>query len=106
MSLADQTCIPCQGGMSPLSPEAIVPLAEQTPEWTVIDNHHLQRDYTFPDFRSALAFVVKVGEVAEEQGHHPDIAFGWGKVSLTFYTHKIDGLAEADFVMAAKVDGL
>ena len=106
MSLADQTCIPCQGGMPPLSPEAIVPLAEQTPEWMVIDNHHLQRDYTFPDFRSALDFVVKVGEVAEEQGHHPDIAFGWGKVSLTFYTHKIDGLAEADFVMAAKVDGL
>ncbi len=106
MSLADQTCIPCQGGMPPLSPEAIVPLAEQTPEWTVIDNHHLHRDYTFPDFRSALDFVVKVGEVAEEQGHHPDIAFGWGKVSLTFYTHKIDGLAEADFVMAAKVDGL
>lgn len=106
MSLADQTCVPCQGGMPPLSPEAIVPLAEQTPEWTVTDNHHLQRDYTFPDFRSALDFVVKVGEVAEEQGHHPDIAFGWGKVSLTFYTHKIDGLAEADFVMAAKVDGL
>jgi len=106
MSLADQTCIPCQGGMPPLSPEAIVPLAEQTPEWTVIDNHHLQRDYSFPDFRSALDFVVKVGEVAEEQGHHPDITFGWGKVSLTFYTHKIDGLAEADFVMAAKVDGL
>lgn len=106
MSLADQTCVPCQGGMPPLSPEAIVPLAEQTPEWTVIDNHHLQRDYTFPDFRSALDFVVKVGEVAEEQGHHPDIAFGWGKVSLTFYTHKIGGLAEADFVMAAKVEGL
>ena len=106
MSLADQTCVPCQGGMPPLSPEAITPLAEQTPEWTVIDNHHLHRDYTFPDFRSALDFVVKVGEVAEEQGHHPDIAFGWGKVSLTFYTHKIGGLAKADFVMAAKVDGL
>jgi 4a-hydroxytetrahydrobiopterin dehydratase len=69
-----------------------------------VDEHHIARRYTFPDFRKALDFVNKVGEVAEEQGHHPDILLAWGKAEITLWTHKIDGLTESDFIMAAKID--
>ena len=81
----------------------------QLPEWAhwnVINEHHIARSYKFPDFRSALAFVNKVGEIAEEQWHHPDIALAWGKVDVTIWTHKIDGLTESDFILAAKIDQL
>ncbi len=74
--------------------------------WKVINEHHIAREYTFPDFRSALAFVNKIGEVAEEQGHHPDIFLTWGKVGITLWTHKVDGLTESDFILAAKIDKL
>jgi 4a-hydroxytetrahydrobiopterin dehydratase len=78
----------------------------QVPEWGVVDGHHLDRVFNFPDFRTALAFVNRVGEIAEAEGHHPDLWLAWGKVEVKIWTHKIDGLTESDFVLAAKIDRL
>jgi len=75
-------------------------------QWNVVNEHHLTRTFKFPDFRSALAFVNRVGAKAEEQGHHPDILLGWGKVEITTWTHAVDGLTESDFILAAKIDQL
>jgi len=81
-------------------------LAELGPNgWNVVEGHHLEKEYAFPDFASALAFVDRVGALAEEQGHHPDLFLAWGRVRITIWTHKIDGLTESDFVLAAKADG-
>jgi 4a-hydroxytetrahydrobiopterin dehydratase len=74
--------------------------------WEVIREHHLLKTYTFKDFNEALEFVNRVGQLAEEQGHHPDICFGWGRAELTIFTHKIDGLSLSDFILAAKIDAL
>lgn len=79
---------------------------KQVQGWKAVNEHHLTKEFTFPDFKQALAFVNKVGAVAEEQGHHPDITFTWGKVEVTTWTHKIDGLTESDFILAAKIDHL
>jgi len=81
-------------------------LHSQVPGWRVNEEHHITKAFTFPDFRQALDFVNRVGEVAEEQGHHPDIVLSWGKVEIKLWTHKIDGLTESDFIMAAKIDHL
>jgi 4a-hydroxytetrahydrobiopterin dehydratase len=80
--------------------------ATQLENWEVIQDHHLKKVYKFKDFRETLDFVTRVGELAEQQGHHPDICFGWGKAEITIWTHKIDGLTESDFVLAAKIDRL
>ena len=104
--LADKTCVPCRGGVPPLEGEELEALSRQVPEWEVVEEHHLKREFRFGNFREALAFVNRVGELAEEQGHHPNIAFGWGRVEVTIFTHKIDGLTESDFILAAKVDRL
>ena len=104
--LADKQCIPCRGGVPPLTADEIKPLAQQLPDWDIVDGHHLDRTYKFKNFRDALDFTNKVGELAEEQGHHPDIYLSWGKVGIRLWTHKIDGLTESDFVMAAKIERL
>jgi 4a-hydroxytetrahydrobiopterin dehydratase len=107
--LADRTCVPCRGGVPPLKGTALAEIHEKLPnsgDWNVIDEHHLTRRYTFPDFKQALDFVNHVGAVAEEQGHHPDIFLAWGKVEITLWTHKVDGLTESDFIMAAKIESL
>jgi 4a-hydroxytetrahydrobiopterin dehydratase len=104
--LAAKTCVPCRGGVPPLAGAELNALAQQVPNWKVIDGHHISRAFTFPDFKQALAFVNKVGEVAEQQGHHPDILLSWGKAVVTTWTHKIDGLTESDFILAAKIDRL
>lgn len=104
--LADRDCVPCRGGVPPLTTKEIAPLLAQLPGWSVVDDHHLHHLYEFPDFLSGLAFVNEIGRLAEEQGHHPDLMLTWGKVVVTLYTHKIEGLAEADFVLAAKIDRL
>ena len=106
MSLADKTCIPCRGGVPPLAGEELEALRRQTPEWSVVNGHHLHRQFQFPDFVTALAFVNRAGAVAEEQGHHPDLLLSWGKVEVTTWTHKIDGLTESDFILAAKIGNL
>ena len=103
--LAEGTCIPCRGGVPPLKGEQLEALQEKLGNgWQIINEHHLEKEYIFADFRQALDFTVKVGEVAENQGHHPDIYLAWGKVKLTIWTHKIDGLTESDFILGAKVD--
>lgn len=104
--LSEKTCVPCRGGVPALTADQIRPLKEQLTDWKVIENHHLSVEYFFTDFANALAYVNKVGAMAEEQGHHPDIALGWGKVGLTVWTHKIDGLTESDFIFAAKASDL
>ncbi len=103
--LAKQQCVPCKGGVPPLAHEAIVSLLDRLGGgWQAADDHHLEKDYTFNDFAEALAFTNRVGAIAEEQGHHPDIYLAWGRVGLKIWTHKIDGLTESDFVFAAKAD--
>jgi 4a-hydroxytetrahydrobiopterin dehydratase len=104
--LAAKTCVPCRGGVPPLKGEALAALQKQVDGWNVEAEHHITKTFKFPDFRSALAFVNRVGALAEEQGHHPDISLAWGKVEITIWTHKIDGLTESDFILAAKIDQL
>ena len=106
-ALAEKECVPCQGLVPPLQGQDLARLAaELGGGWQVVAGHHLEKDYRFQDFREALAFTNRVGELAEAQGHHPDICLAWGKVKLTLWTHKINGLTESDFVLAAKADKL
>ncbi len=106
-ALAEKECVPCKGGVPPLrGPELERLRSELHADWRVMNEHHLERDFKFRDFRQALDFTNKVGELAEEQGHHPDIVLSWGRVKVTIWTHKIDGLTESDFVLAAKIDKL
>ena len=102
--LAEKTCVPCRGGVPPLKGAELLALAAQLPAWQVVDEHHITRTFKFPDFRQALGFTNRVGELAEQQGHHPDIYLAWGKVQVTIWTHKINGLTESDFILAAKID--
>jgi len=105
--LAKLDCLPCKGGVPPLKGAEIEGLlARLNGGWKVIDEHHLEKEYRFKDFRQALDFTNRVGELAESVGHHPDIYLAWGKVRLTVWTHKIGGLNEADFIFAAKADTL
>ena len=105
-ALASKTCVPCRGGVPPLKGAELAALAKQVDGWAVVEEHHVTRTFKFPDFRQALNFVNKVGELAEEQGHHPDIYLAWGKAEIKIWTHKIDGLTESDFILAAKIDQL
>lgn len=105
-SLAAKTCVPCRGGVPPLRGQELASLSQQVPDWQVVDEHHLVRHFKFADFKQALAFVNRVGELAEGQGHHPDILLAWGKAEITLWTHKVNGLTESDFIMAAKIDQL
>ncbi|MFP4057028.1 MAG: 4a-hydroxytetrahydrobiopterin dehydratase [Candidatus Brocadiia bacterium] len=106
-SLAQRECVPCKGGVPPLKGQKLARLAEELDnDWTVVDEHHLEKEYRFRNFRQALDFTNQVGELAEQVGHHPDIHLAWGKVKLVLWTHKIDGLSESDFVFAAKADAL
>ena len=105
-NLAEKQCIPCRGGVPPLRGEDLGRLAAHVPEWRVVREHHLERDFGFPDFKQALAFVNRIGELAEQQGHHPDLLLSWGRVEVKIWTHKIDGLTESDFILAAKIDRL
>lgn len=104
--LASRTCEACRSDTPPMQREEINELSPQIPDWEVVEDHHLRRTFKFKNFREALDFVNRVGELAEEQGHHPELHFGWGHVELEIWTHKIDGLTQSDFVFAAKVDRL
>jgi 4a-hydroxytetrahydrobiopterin dehydratase len=105
MSLASEKCVPCRGGVPALKGEELAGLERQLGAgWRVVDEHHLEKEYRFPDFATALAFTNQVGAIAEEEGHHPDIALAWGRVAVTIWTHKIDGLTRSDFILAAKID--
>lgn len=105
--LSKKHCVPCKGGVPPLKGKELKKLQEElNKEWSVVDEHHLKKEFSFPDFQQALDFTVKIGALAEEEGHHPDILLAYGKVEITMWTHKIDGLTESDFILAAKIDEL
>ena len=104
--LAERQCVPCRGGVPALRGEEITALQSQLEGWEVMNEHHLRKEYKFADFKQTQDFVVRVGQLAEEQWHHPDICFGWGRAEITIWTHKIDGLTESDFILAAKIDAL
>jgi 4a-hydroxytetrahydrobiopterin dehydratase len=113
-TLAQRACVPCRGGVPPLTREQLEPLLEQIPDWEVVETPHsrqgvvlmLARDYRFKNFAGAMAFAVRVGELAEEQQHHPDLHVSWGKVRVEIWTHKIGGLTESDAIFAAKCDAI
>ena len=103
--LAKKQCVPCRGGVAPLRGSALKDLLDElSGGWRVVDEHHLEKEYRFGDFAQALEFTNKVGNLAEQEGHHPDIHLAWGRVELKIWTHKIDGLTESDFILAAKAD--
>ena len=104
--LAQMSCVPCRGGVPPLQGEALDRISAQVADWNVVNGHHIEREFKFPNFQRALEFTNQVGALAEAEGHHPDIYLAWGKVGIKIWTHKIDGLTESDFVLAAKIDGL
>ena len=100
-------CVPCQGGMPPLKGKKLKTLQNQLGnDWKVIDEHHLEKEWELDDFQTALDFTNRIGSLAEEQGHHPDIYLTWGKVGIKLWTHKIDGLTDSDFILAAKIDSI
>lgn len=102
--LAQRTCVPCRGGVPPLTPEQVAPLLAQVEGWKAVGNHHLEKRYDLADFAQALELVNRIGAIAEEQGHHPDLYLAWGRVEVKIWTHKINGLTESDFILAAKCD--
>ncbi|HCB35300.1 MAG: hypothetical protein A2W52_04550 [Candidatus Taylorbacteria bacterium RIFCSPHIGHO2_02_49_25] len=106
INLSSKKCRPCEVGEGRLGRAEIGAFAPHVPEWKVVEWHELKRRFKFKNFVEALAFVNKVGTLAESEGHHPDIRFGWGYVELTLFTHAVDGLSENDFILAAKIDVL
>jgi len=105
--LSDKSCVPCRGGVPPLKGVALRALQSQLdPLWRVVDEHHLERSFAFSDFASSLALASEIGALAEREGHHPDLLVRWGELGVKIWTHKIDGLTESDFVLAAKIDEL
>jgi 4a-hydroxytetrahydrobiopterin dehydratase len=105
MALANENCVPCKGGVPALKGEELVRLSRELgSHWRVVDEHHLEKEFRFRNFAEALAFTNKVGAIAEQEGHHPDIYLAWGKVRVTIWTHAIDGLTRSDFVLAAKIE--
>ncbi len=106
VNLAERRCVPCSGSVPALTGDDLRSFVQQVPQWKVVNEHHLLRSFVFTNFKEALAFVNRVGEIAEQEGHHPDICFTWGKADVTIFTHKIKGLSESDFILAAKIDRL
>lgn len=107
--LTESSCVPCRGGVPTLSDDEIGALMPQVPGWQVVEAEgirRLRREYAFPDFRSAMAFAVRVGDLAEAEQHHPDLHVAWGRVGVEIWTHKIGGLHHNDFILAAKCDRL
>jgi 4a-hydroxytetrahydrobiopterin dehydratase len=104
-TLAEKTCTPCRGGVPPLARDEALRFQSQAPDWELRDEaRRIERTFRFHNFREALAFVQRVGELAETEGHHPDISFGWGYATVSLSTKKIKGLHESDFIMASKID--
>lgn len=103
MNLSEQKCVPCEGGMPPLTLEQAKKHLEQIPSWTLLENK-IEKDFKFPDFIKAMEFVNTVAKIAEEQGHHPDIFISYNKVNISLTTHAIKGLSVNDFIIASRID--
>lgn len=107
MDLAKKKCVPCEGGALPLSASEAMTLLKEAPEWKVsADTKKIARSFSFKNFAQALAFANKIGAIAEEQGHHPDLHVEWGRVTAVLSTHSIGGLSVNDFIVAAKIDAI
>lgn len=104
VELADRSCVPCRGGMPTLTTAEIAPLLAQVDGWSAPRDHHLEKTYRVKNFALAMQLANAIGAIAEEQNHHPDLSVAWGRVGVSIWTHKIDGLTESDFVFAAKCD--
>jgi 4a-hydroxytetrahydrobiopterin dehydratase len=106
MGLAEQSCVPCRGGVPPLPSDRVAALLKELDAgWTAThDGTRIERAYPFKEFSDALAFANRVGDIAEREGHHPDLHVGWGRCRVEIWTHKINGLTESDFYLAAKAD--
>jgi 4a-hydroxytetrahydrobiopterin dehydratase len=102
--LESKQCTPCRSGAPPLARGEIYILSQEIHGWSIVGDHHIEKEYAFRDFKSALAFVNIIGDIAEREGHHPDLGLSWGRVKVRLFTHKIDGLHENDFIMAARID--
>jgi len=102
--LSDRNCVPCRGAVPPLVGKELSDLLGQLADWTLVAEHHIEKEYRFTDFAEGLEFVNRIGKIAEDEGHHPDISLAWGRVAVKIWTHKIDGLTESDFILAAKID--
>jgi 4a-hydroxytetrahydrobiopterin dehydratase len=106
-SLAEMTCVPCRGGTPALAPAERQELLHRLGAgWRIVDGHHLEKEFAFRNWKGAMAFANLVGEVAEQQGHHPDLLVSWGRVTVTLFTHAIDGLHRNDFILAARIEAL
>jgi 4a-hydroxytetrahydrobiopterin dehydratase len=103
-ALHQKPCLPCQGGIPPIADSERERLIKELDNWIIVDNHHLFKEYSFKNYNDAFSFVSKVCLVADEENHHPDVEFGWGYARIKIFTHKIDNLVEADFILAAKID--
>jgi 4a-hydroxytetrahydrobiopterin dehydratase len=105
--LAAKTCVPCRGSVPPMPKAEAERYLREAPGWALVDDgRRIERKFTFKNFKAALAFVNQVGALAEDEGHHPDVTFGWGHATISLHTHKINGLHENDFIMAAKINRL
>lgn len=103
--LTERHCVSFTGDEDPLDADDVQRLLERLGKgWTVVENHHIEKEYSLGDFREALEFVNEIGEIAEEEDHHPDLELGWGRVAVQLRTHKIDGLSVNDFILAARAD--
>jgi 4a-hydroxytetrahydrobiopterin dehydratase len=103
-ALAKMKCLPCRGAVPPLGAEEMAPLAAQVPGWEIVDHHHLHKRIEMDDFMGPLNLANRIGKVAEKAGHHPDLLVAYGRLEITIYTHKIDGLTKSDFILAAKIE--
>jgi len=104
MGLAEKTCVPCRGGVPPLTRQQFEAMLSELDGWEVRDDKRLEKSFKFDDFASAMRLANAVAEIAEQEGHHPDLLVRWGELKVELWTHKIDGLTESDFILAAKID--
>lgn len=104
MGLAEKTCLPCRGGVPPLSRQQFESMLSELDDWEVKEDKRLEKSFKFDDFAKPMRLANAVAEIAEHEGHHPDLLVRWGELKIELWTHKIDGLTESDFILAAKID--